>query len=63
MAFAKHPGTCDHSWLEGIADTALNRLKILKELLSPHYLGSRNVPSAIPVVSHLGTAPAWLHRD
>lgn len=58
MAFAKHPGTC-----EGIADTALNRLKICKNLLLPHLLSSRNDPFAVPVVSHLDTASAQLHWD
>lgn len=63
MTFARYPGTGDHSWLEGIADIPLNRLKILIELLSPQLLSSRNVPSAVPMVSHLGTAPMLLHRD
>lgn len=63
MTFARYSGTGDHRWLEGIADIPLNRLKILIELLSPQLLSSRNVPSAVPMVSHLGTAPMLLHRD
>lgn len=38
-------------------------LKTLKELLLPHLLSSKNVTSAVPMVSHLGTAPVPLQRD